>query len=50
MQDVDQRQKIGELTFNTLRLKRIGINTISALLNYNNNTLAIAFTITEDLI
>jgi hypothetical protein len=33
---------------NTLRLKRTGISTISALLNYNNNTPATALTTTQD--
>ena len=47
---VNQPQRTRESISNTLRLKRTSISTISALLNYNNNTLTIAFTITQDLI
>jgi hypothetical protein len=32
----------------TLRLKRTGISTISALLNHNNNTLVTVFITTQD--
>jgi hypothetical protein len=45
---VDQGQRTGELISDTLRLERTGISTISALLNYDNNTPATAPATTQD--
>jgi hypothetical protein len=45
---VDQRQRTGESISDTLRLERTGISTISALLNYDNNTPATAPATTQD--
>jgi hypothetical protein len=47
---VDQGQRTGELISDTLRLERIGISTISALLNHDNNTLATIFATAQDLL
>lgn len=45
---VDQGQRTGESISDTLRLERTSISTISALLNYDNNTLASAPATTQD--
>jgi hypothetical protein len=45
--NVDQQERTRELISDTLRLERTGISTISALLNYDNNTSAIAFATTQ---
>jgi hypothetical protein len=46
--DVDQQQRTAESISDTLRLERIGIGTISALLNHDNNTSTTALAIAED--
>jgi hypothetical protein len=46
--DADQQQRTGESNSDTLRPERIGISTISALLNHDNNTLAAAPATTQD--
>jgi hypothetical protein len=46
--NVDQQQRTAESISDTLRLKQIGIGTISALLNHDNNTSTTALAIAED--